>query len=98
MEDLLDSLQRWYADQCNGEWEHIWGIEISTLDNPGWRVSIPLHETALENALFSGFRLDRTEYDWIDCKVEGNIFKGYGGPQNLQEILRIFHNWSKNAS
>jgi hypothetical protein len=97
MEDVLNDLQRWYANQCNGEWEHIWGIEIVTIDNPGWRVRIPLQDTVLERILFYRVKYERTEHNWIDCKVEEKTFKGYGGPENLQEILRIFHNWSKEA-
>ncbi len=33
--DLLTWVQRWYLDQCDGEWEHEWGVKIDTLDNPG---------------------------------------------------------------
>ncbi|GHB54781.1 hypothetical protein GCM10010331_48120 [Streptomyces xanthochromogenes] len=35
-ENVLDRLQSWYSAQCNGDWEHEWGIKIDTLDNPGW--------------------------------------------------------------
>lgn len=34
--DVLGRLERWYAAQCNGDWEHTYGITIETLDNPGW--------------------------------------------------------------
>ncbi|MET9563851.1 Imm53 family immunity protein [Streptomyces tauricus] len=33
-------MQNWYAQQCDGDWEHEWGVEIAMLDNPGWNVSI----------------------------------------------------------
>ena len=33
--DLLQGLQGWSAGQCDGEWEHHHGIEITTLDDPG---------------------------------------------------------------
>jgi hypothetical protein len=32
----LNELQVWYGAQCNGSWEHTYGIKIETLDNPGW--------------------------------------------------------------
>ncbi|MFE2849501.1 Imm53 family immunity protein, partial [Streptomyces scopuliridis] len=35
-EPLLDWLQNWYTQQCDGDWEHEWGVKIATLDNPGW--------------------------------------------------------------
>ncbi|WP_373871543.1 MULTISPECIES: Imm53 family immunity protein [Paenibacillus] len=30
----------------------------------------------------------------MHCFVEENTFKGYGGPNNLREILEIFKNWA----
>jgi len=34
-DDLLKWLQDWYAARCYGDWEHEFGINIRTLDNPG---------------------------------------------------------------
>jgi hypothetical protein len=36
VEQLLEQIQNWYAGQCDGRWEHSFGIKIETLDNPGW--------------------------------------------------------------
>ncbi|WP_203237204.1 Imm53 family immunity protein [Streptomyces gilvosporeus] len=36
--DPLSSLTAWYTSQCDGGWEHEYGIRIETLDNPGWSV------------------------------------------------------------
>lgn len=33
--DVLERLERWYAAQCNGDWEHTYGVKIGYLDNPG---------------------------------------------------------------
>ena len=41
----LEWLEQWYEKTCDGDWEHIYGISIDTLDNPGWRVRIDLRET-----------------------------------------------------
>ena len=38
-------LEQWFADQCNGRWEHTCGIHIESLGEPGWRVRIHLRET-----------------------------------------------------
>ena len=40
MGDLLKVLQQWYQSKCDGTWEHMYGVEIDTLDNPGWTVSL----------------------------------------------------------
>jgi hypothetical protein len=91
--DTMTWLQGWYLSQCDGDWEHTHGIEIGNIDNPGWRVAIGLADTALQSRLFAAAREMRTEQDWIDCRVEGGVFKGFGGPLNLEEILGVFRRW-----
>jgi hypothetical protein len=49
----ITRLQRWYASQCNGEWEHQHGISIASCDNPGWWVKIDLAGTSLETKSFA---------------------------------------------
>jgi hypothetical protein len=41
----LSILENWYSPQCNGHWEHGFGVRISTIDNPGWSADIDLHDT-----------------------------------------------------
>ena len=53
--DILIWLQNWYKQQCDGCWEHLYGIEIGNLDNPGWTVKIDLSDTSYEDKDF--FRL-----------------------------------------
>ena len=92
--DELSELQAWYASQCDGDWEHGEGIEIHTLDNPGWRVSIGLEDTELEDRVFVPVE---EEYDheltWRRCWVEDGRFQGAGGPLQLARMLRIFLDW-----
>src|SRR5690554_6688083 len=89
----LEWLQSWYLNQCNGDWEHQYGVEIGTLDNPGWRVEIDLRGTGLERAVFEERKVDRSEMDWFVCSVEGEKFKAASGPLSLIEVLGIFRNW-----
>ena len=30
--DSIALLQQWYLQQCNGDWEHSWGVRIETLE------------------------------------------------------------------
>ena len=92
----LQRLQDWYRTQCNEDWEHSFGVKIDTLDNPGWMVKIDLVETDLEGKAFeSQSRGDSdADADWIVCKLESGQFVGYGGANNLAELLRIFLNWA----
>jgi len=43
--DTLSELQKWYEAECDGNWEHHYGVKIDTLDNPGWLVTIDLTDT-----------------------------------------------------
>ncbi|MFT5930929.1 MAG: hypothetical protein ACI93G_000001, partial [Hyphomonas sp.] len=41
-------MPRWYQSQCDGDWEHSFGLKIESLDNPGWSVHVDLEGTSLE--------------------------------------------------
>ena len=94
--DVFEKLQNWYSSQCNGEWEHEYGVSIENLDNPGWMVSIDLAETDLEHLPFEEVMDERTETNWIDCKRIESKFRGLGGSHNLVEIVSIFIIWSES--
>jgi hypothetical protein len=97
MDALLD-LQKWYASNCNGEWEEEYGVKIDTLDNPGWSVTIDLYETSLEGKQFSPYKNQISDTSWIECKIEENRFKGLGDPSKLEQILKVFIEWAKSQS
>lgn len=91
--NLLKWLESWFESYCDGVWEHDEGIKIETLDNPGWRLDINLKDTDLESKKFYLVKEDRTDNDWIHCSVADGFFKGRGGTSNLEEIIKIFHDW-----
>lgn len=91
--NLIKWLEEWYSSQCDGDWEHSYGLKIDTRDNPGWFVSISLLETDLENKQFEPVVIERNENDWIHCKLNKGNFEGCGGPSNLEEIITVFKNW-----
>ncbi|WP_040195471.1 immunity 53 family protein [Candidatus Soleaferrea massiliensis] len=87
-------LEKWYQRNCNGEWEHFYGIEIGTLDNPGWYVKIDLAETKHGDLQMNEINIDRGENDWMRCSVENGIFQGYGDCTKLDDIIQTFMNWA----
>ncbi len=89
----LSALERWYASQCNGDWEHGYGVRIDTLDNPGWRVRINLHGTKKQRSPLGTVKVDRTEDDWIHYWVEKQEFHIACGALNLSEAIDIFVKW-----
>jgi hypothetical protein len=93
--DTLTWLQRWYQDQCDGDWEHTRGVQIDNIDNPGWHVAIDVAGTELQPRPFPAVHESRAEHDWIDCRVEDGVFQGFGGPLNLTEILDVFRRWAE---
>ncbi len=93
--DMLIKLQNWYFKHCDGRWEHDYGIKIHTFDNPGWSFEVNLNGTKNVKVSFKKIEIERSEYDWIQCWIENNIFKAACGPLNLEEVLKIFLEWTK---
>ncbi|MBK1616374.1 rhodanese-related sulfurtransferase [Rubrivivax gelatinosus] len=91
----LAHIQSWYASQCDGDWEHSYGLRIETLDNPGWHVTIDLHDTELAARSFSPVERRAGEFDWVLCKVEAGQFVGAGGAGNLADLLAVFLSWAE---
>src|SRR5687767_14791615 len=91
-------LQKWFASNCDGEWEHDFGIKIETMSDPGWLVIIDLEETNLEGKLFTPIKKGPSEASWIDCRVEESKFRGMSDATKLEEILRVFIHWARSQN
>lgn len=96
----FDDLNRWYQAQCDGDWEHRYGISIETLDNPGWWVRIDLRDTLLEESPFIPFVSGDGGEDirWISCKVEEAQWHGMGDPSRLEELIGHFVAWARTCN
>src|SRR5262245_10481666 len=96
----LADLQAWYLHQCNGDWEHTYGVRISTLDNPGWTLDVDLIDTNLNGHPFPGHSYgvgkdsDSSGNDWLDCKMDKGKFVAAGGPEKLEEMIEVFIKWA----
>jgi hypothetical protein len=101
MMNTIEQLQQWYKSQCNGDWEHAYGIRIETLDNPGWKVTIDLIGTVLEHRPFPatehGFGPDSNPVgeDWHVCRVDKGFFQAACGPHHLERTLKTFLEWAQ---
>ncbi|WP_082910198.1 Imm53 family immunity protein [Brevibacillus brevis] len=40
--------------------------------------------------------VDRTENDWVHCRLKDGCFEAFGGPKNLNEILAFFKQWAES--
>ena len=94
---LLNWLEEWYRSSCDGDWEELYGITISSLDNPGWLVEIDLFETPLENKTLLPIYIVNTDDDWVCCRTENCRFYGSGDPTKLAYIIEIFKKWTEEC-
>lgn len=90
----MERLANWYRLQCDGDWEHGEGIRISTLDNPGWAVDIPLEGTDLEDKSYDPTKIERSEHDWLHCFVKDGRFRIRCSLFNLEEGVNCFLSWA----
>ena len=97
MSGELEGIQRWYESQCDGDWEHEFGVRIETLDNPGWSVEIDLAGTPLADRPFAPIEDMAPPREWLSCRVSEGRFRGAGGPPMLGRILRAFLEWARRA-
>ena len=100
MDSELKRLCEWISGQCNGKWEHDYGVTLETCDNPGWILTVDLKGTRLENKPFVPIREGDFSHNcplppWIDCHVENGVFSGGIDLNRLPVLLNLFLNWAK---
>jgi hypothetical protein len=84
----------WYLSQCDGDWEHRYGVKVDTLDNPGWTITIDLAGTSLEGRAFAIIENTENENTWWACRVEQNQWRAACGPNDLATVIRFFRAWA----
>ncbi len=89
----LNWLQQWYSDQlCHQDGNSV-DIKIYNIDNPGWGLDIKLKGTALEAVPFKEIKINRSEHEWLFCRVLEGVFDSAGDTFKLFEILQTYQNW-----
>jgi hypothetical protein len=96
--DVWTWLQAWYVAQCNDDWEHGYGINITTLDNPGWSIKIDLTDTGLDTEAYARREVHRSEDDWCITWTEHATYQAACGPTNIAEALHEFRLWASNPT
>lgn len=95
--DILNWLQKWREKNCDGDWEHMFGVSIQTIQIPGWKIKIDLEETELADKNLASNSIQKTKYDWLEYKIARKNYQEFQGtcsPKNLREILEIFITWA----
>jgi hypothetical protein len=98
----FDEVQSWLFSQCDGDYEHSFGVRISTLDKPGWTVWINVEEVPLAGPPFTPVRLEGSDalqwiHTWSEESSEGTLggimWRASCGPLMLSETLELFLKW-----
>ena len=100
MTNTIQRLQAWFSQNCDGHWEHAFGVSIQSCDNPGWWVKIDVRGTALEHKPYDGVQLgvdddghSRSE-SWLHCYCKEGTWNGAGDSEKLEAILEHFLDWA----
>lgn len=95
---MLEWLENWYDSQCDGNWEHNYGVKIETIDNPGWNVNIDLNDIISKNLSEIKWNVvELSDKKWVGYKIENNKFNGACDPNNLNLIIYIFKELMENG-
>jgi len=88
--EILDWIQNWFKDNCDGDWEHGEAIQITTLDNPGWEIEIDISNTSIANINIKWILNENGPQDWYGVKIENQKFNASGDSGKLKFLLGLF--------
>ncbi|MBE9467091.1 MAG: immunity 53 family protein [Bacteroidetes bacterium] len=88
--EILDWIQNWFTDNCDGDWEHGYGIQIATLNNPGWEIEIDISNTSIANINIELILNEKGPQDWYSVKIENQKFNATGDSGKLKFLLGLF--------
>lgn len=94
----IETIASWYKKNVRQDEPNTLIINIESLDNPGWWVTINLKGTDFEKETFSKIENEKTQNDWIKLFVRTSKFEGFGDPFKLDTILKCFGTWINGAS
>ncbi len=98
--NTIQRLQAWFAQNCDGHWEHSLGVSIQSCDNPGWWVKIDIRGTSLEHKQFENVQsgVDDAGHpnseSWLNCYLCEGVWNGAGDSEKLEAILVHFLDWA----
>ena len=93
--DILTWLIDWYRENCDGDWEHSYGVRIETIDNPGWAIKIDLSDTNLAGKVLERTLVEKSDTDWYSISSDGISFDGHGDPSKLEDLIRYFKDFAE---
>jgi hypothetical protein len=95
---MIQWLQDWYQSQCDGDWEHQYGVCITTIDNPGWYLSIDLIYTPFQDIEIELKNFEKDVTDWFSYKVKEGKYEAFGDPSKLETLILTFKTFLESAN
>ncbi len=95
---ILIWLQEWFKSQCDGDWEHSYGIKLESLDNPGWSVTIETENSNSELNDFDWISNEVNDTDWHYYRVINGAYEASGDFNKLEKLITIFKNLIERPS
>jgi len=89
--NILEWIQNWFKNNCDGEWEKGDAIQITNIDNPaGWDVEIDISKTSIANLEIKWVLNENGKQDWYGVKIQNRRFRAAGDPTKLTFLLGLF--------
>jgi hypothetical protein len=96
--NMIQWLQEWYKSYCDGDWEHQYGISITTIDNPGWDLKVDIINTDIEGLEIDYQLIEINENDWYGFKADKYKFEAFGDPSKLETLILKFKEIVENKN
>ena len=90
MQNIINWIENWFKEHCDGDWEHSNGIVIESSDNPGWIVKIDLTNTPIETLSVPYELQELDEGNWYGISVKDSVYNAVGDPSKLEFLLNRF--------
>lgn len=87
---LLEFVQMWYANECNGDWEHSFGVSMTINKDNCCHIIIDLNETYWEDY---ALRNPIGSLDTFQCYTKDLKFIGDGQLVYIKVFLETFKAW-----
>lgn len=92
----IKKLQDWIISECNGDWEHSFGVTIESSDNPGWIIKIDLEETKLADRGPIEKRWAQSKDNWQNISITHSAFEASCSLTKLEDTIDEFIYFSNN--
>lgn len=93
----LDWLQLWYHSQCDGDWEHQYGVTMTLKKSEEWEFDIDLTYTEMQGIHLSDAEQSDPEGGWLRWRSDGWHFRAECSRKNVIAVIAEFRTWVESS-